>query len=327
MITQRSNEGFIARGLAVAAVVGVATGIAVLVVSAYGHTTRTASVGSAAPIPTFTLGVPTPAPTAMPTPLPSPDSMPTAQTLQAPTASAEAPPVVARDAERFLTAGSGAGSGVWWRAVAGECGRAQPLVERSTDGGATWRDTTPLSAGIGQIASLDAFQQVQAELVAGIGPSCEPQALRTYSEGEFWESYPDVLSISRYVQLSNPAVVATINGSVNAPCADARSLRARGDLVALVCDHVAYVADSSGAWNPLPTVDAVAVGVALDGVVVAHVEDLCSGLALTRYVAGDPAQPVAAGCATQADALAPTAVAASADGLLVWSGDSLSVVP
>ena len=321
MAAQRSTEGLVARLLAVIAMLGVAVGVAVLVASAYGHTAQTRPAGTVAPVPAFTLGVKPPTPSALPTADPRSSDM--LDPAPVPTTKPAGP----RDAERFLAAGSGAGSNVWWRAVAGECGRAQPFVERSIDQGATWTDVSPLSNGATQIASLDAFEQVQAELVVGTGPSCEPQALRTYTEGEFWESYPNVLALSRFIQFRDPSFVASPVGPIAAPCTDGRSLRARGALVAIVCDGLAYVAREGATWVQLPATEVSSLSISGDGVMVAHVEDGCDGIALTRYAAGDPAQPGPSDCAQSADGSQATAIADSAAGTLVWSGDSVLVVP
>ncbi len=225
-----------ARWGAVAVLVVAALGVGALVAQAYQHATPVPHSGQAAPVPTFTLGVQTPTPT--PTPA----------------------PVVDRATERFFTVGTGAGANVWWRGVAGACGGAAPVVERSTDGGATWTNVTPPDAA--QLASIEAFDQTEADLIVGVGANCEPQALRTFTQGQFWEPNPGVLAASRFVALADPATVVTPAGPIAAPCAQAHGLRARGDLIALVCDGVAYVAGGD-AWVALPAPDAVAV--AIDG--------------------------------------------------------------
>src|SRR3546814_11031113 len=96
-----------------------------------------------------------------------------------------------------------------WRGIAGECGAAAPLIERSGDGGQSWEDVTPGYRGIGQVISLDSFAGTEAETVARMGAGCETQALRTFTQGEFWEPYPEVLAASRY---ADPAEIG------RAPC-------------------------------------------------------------------------------------------------------------
>lgn len=287
---------------AVALVAVVAIGSTALVAAAYQHATPDAPNGAPAPVPTFTLGVQTPTPTPTPEPV------------------AATP----RETERFLSVS--ADGGVWWRGVAGACGGQAPLVERSVDGGATWTDVTPLYIGASQIAALDASDQTEAILIAGVGPECEPQALRTFTQGQFWESYPDVLAASRYIPPTDADVVATPIGPLAAPCADARGLRANGDVVALVCGGTAFVSRAGAEWVALPAPDAAAV--ATDGVdvLVAHRSDACPGLTLTGFAAGSPDAPAEQTCA-DGDPAQPTAIALIASGTPVWSGEALTSAP
>jgi hypothetical protein len=289
---------------AVAVLVAAGIGVGTLVASAYGHATPIPHAREPAPIPTFSLGVQSPAPTPSPT-----------------TSAAQQP----RDGERFLAVGTGAGSNIWWRAVAGTCGGTPPLVERSTDAGAMWSDVTPLYLGAAQLTSLDSFNQTEAQLVVGVGPSCEPQALRTFTQGQFWESNPDALAASRFVDLRDPATVQLSSSPTAAPCADARGMRAQGVVVALICDSTAYVA-TGGEWMALPNPDAAAIAVAAEGVMVAHAAPDCPGLSLSRYVTTDLNQPALSRCAEGVEATEPIAITTTPSGTLVWSGESLTTV-
>lgn len=283
---------------AVALVAVAVIGAGALAAFAYLHAAPPQPGGTVAPVPTFTLGVQTPTPTPTPEPV------------------AAAP----RESERFLSASD---SGVWWRGVAGACGGAAPLVERSVDGGATWADVTPLYLGIAQLTALDAFDQTAGQLVAGVGPSCEPQALRTFTQGQFWESYPDVLAGARFVALADPATVQLPSGPVAAPCAEARGVRAQGDAVALVCDGTAHVALAGAEWVALPAPDAAAVATDGTDVVVAHRSDACPALTLTAFAGASPDAPGEPTC-VDGDPAQPTALALTSSGTVVWSGEILT---
>lgn len=293
------------RSFAVAGVGAVLVLVAVLVVAAYQHARPAVSPGAAAPVPTFTFGERTPTPTPTPT--------------QAPDAAAPS----ARETDRFLAAGTGAGASTWRRAIAGACGGAAPVLERSVDGGATWASATP--PGAAQIAALDSFNQTEAEIVTA-GSTCDVQGLRTYTQGGFWEPFADVLATSRYIAPADSGTVITPAGSIAAPCAEARGLRARGSVVALICDGIAYAADANGGWTALPGADAAAVAIDGGGVLVASAGAECEGLTLTLFAAGDPAQPGPSRCAA-VSAAQPIAIASSEVGTLVWAGDVVTVVP
>lgn len=304
MARGRSLSSSTIRWGAVAVLVTVGIGAGALVAAAYEHANRGQTTGTAAPVPTFTLGVETPTPTPTPEPV-------------------AAPP---RDAERFLAVGTGTGSDVWWRATAGACGGPAPILERSADAGATWVEVTPLYKGVTQLVALDTFAQTQAQIVAAVGSSCEPQALRTFTQGQFWDSYPDVLAASRFISITDPSTVQLPSGLMAAPCADAQGLRAQGDVVALICNSTAFVATGSE-WVAMPAPDAAALTIAGDSVLLAHAAADCSGLSLTRFADGDPAQPEPAGCLEGIDPTQPLAVTSTPAGTLVWSGDTISLFP
>ncbi|TXK16048.1 hypothetical protein [Microbacterium wangchenii] len=293
-----------ARWLAGVAVAVVAVAAIVLAVMALQHVASRPAATDPEPVPSFTFGSPatpepTPAPSATPAPVPGPTYPP-----------AE---------ERFLSVGSGG----MWRGVAGECGVIAPLIQRSTDGGQTWTDVTPLYRGIGQLISLDAFAGTEAEALARMGDECETEALRTFTQGRFWEPYPEVLAASRYLDPGDPTVLVTPQGPVETPCTDPRSVRASGATVALVCDDTAHVLGTDAQWTPLPTPDAAAVAISADAILVAARAGGCEGLAVTRFSGAGFADAAAVGCAS-VDPAAAVALATSGDTTFVWSGASLT---
>ncbi|MFK4808258.1 hypothetical protein ACI3KX_20525 [Microbacterium sp. ZW CA_36] len=287
-----------ARWLAITGVLALVVVVAVLAWAAYQHAHPDAAQGEAQPAPTFSVGVRTQTPT--PTP----------------TASA-----VDLTQARMLAIGSE----VWWRATAGSCAGPAPVVERSYDQGVTWTDVTPAYLGIAQVQTLEAFSARDAELV-GATAGCEPQALRTYTRGEFWDSYPDVLAASRYVDLRDAGSVQLPSGPVPAPCPAAFGLHASGDVVALVCDGRAW-SWSAGQWAALAPERALAVAVDDSDILVAHHADDCAGIAIARVAADMSGVASAVGCAEGTDAAGPVAIAARGDGVVAWIGDALVGIP
>lgn len=290
------------RWIAIAAVALLAVGVGILSAVAFQRVNTTTEGGTAAPVPSFTLGV-DPS-----TPAPTPTSVPTAE---------PAPP---RETERFLSIGSQA----MWRATAGGCGAAEPRVERSGDGGETWSDVTPRYLGLGQVASISAFSAQDTEIVAGVGEGCETQLLRTFTDGEFWESYPEVLAGYRYLDLADSSLVHLGRAATaDAPCTQARSLRAERDVITLVCDQRAWVWNGSE-WSRLSATRVVAVAVDDGAVLAAHTADGCAGVMVTRFAASasadDPGAPIA--CAEGLNPDSPVAIEDAGDSVLVWSGDS-----
>jgi hypothetical protein len=273
----------------------------VLAVLAIQRTRATFPNETPAPVPTFSFQ-----------PAESPSAEPSA-------AASEAPPASAAE-QRFLAVGAGE----LWRATAGACGEVPPLIERSSDDGRTWVDVTPLYRQIAEVVSLDSFAGTEAETIAAVGADCEVQALRTFTQGEFWSPYDDVLAASRYADPAAPQAIVTPQGAVEAPCAAPTSVRAAGDTVALVCDGVASRLDGAE-WVALPAQGVVAVAI-FDGEVFAAAADGgCSGAAVTRFPADGASEAV--GCAAEASISTPLALAVTADEALLWSGDRLLPLP
>lgn len=249
-----------------------------------------------APRVTPTMGVETP--TATPTPTPTPTS-----TAQAATGAAE----------RFLMVSNGD----LWRAAAGTCGAVEPLLERSTDGGATWADVTPRYRGIQQILALEPYAADQAMIVALMGDGCELQGLRTFTYGQFWEPNGDILASSTYLDPANPAAVVTPAGTLDAPCATPTGVRAGGDTTAVICGSDASQSTDAATWSPLGQAGVLALAVAGDGQITTARADAasCDGMLV--------AEPSAAICIPSVPTDAPVAVTLDDDGVpWVWAGDT-----
>jgi hypothetical protein len=272
-----------------------------VIVLAYFAIERTRGVdtaGNSGPLRT-----PTPLVTGSPTPTPTPSS----DAPVTPVATAPGP------AERFLSIGSGA----MWRATAGACGVTAPVLERSTDAGKTWVDVTPTYLGIGQILGVDAFAGSEAEIVALVGSGCELQALRTFTQGEFWEPNDDALAAATYIEPGNAASVKTPGATVAAPCATAWGVRANGATTALICDGTAYRLGGDGQWQPqvsgVLAVEATDAGVRS----VLGATDTCGGLSIAGSACIEDSSPDG-----------PAAVASSSGGrTFVWSADTWTSVP
>lgn len=294
----------VARLVGVAAVALLAVGVIVL--SALALTRVSPDDEPQEPLPVSTPGVPS---------SPDPSSEPTPEPLAAP-----------GSAERFLSIGASS----WWRATAGACGTLEPFVEYSSDEGASWSDVTPRYRGIAGVGSLNAFSAADVEMVALEGVGCEVHALRTYTYGRFWESYPDALGAAHYISFSDRATVMTHGGPVTAPCADAWGLRSSGETMALICAGAAW-ATTGGEWLALPSEGAIAVAVA-DGVVLVAMSGtsaaavtgiVCEGVGIVRFLSAGAGAAESVACAGEADAAAPAALAVGPSSLVLWSGDQL----
>lgn len=272
----------------------VALGVLVLVYLAVQHTGAEAPTGTARPVPTFSSS---PQPSGSPPESPAPEPI------------AIEPP---RADERFLAQGTGA----LWRATAGACTETAPLLERSTDQGLSWTDVTPDALGVGQILALAPLAGSEAELIALVGADCEPQALRTFTQGEYWESFPDALDGATYVTPGEPGGIATPAGVVAAPCGEPWGLRSAEGRAALVCEGVVQTLEGSD-WTAGAD-GATAVSVSADGVSTARATPDCAGLVIEADGGSR--------CVEEAPAAGPTAILRDGPVTIVWSGDTLSFV-
>ncbi|MEV8268619.1 hypothetical protein [Microbacterium sp. NPDC076911] len=307
MAARTHHRSRAAQVTAIVAVIVLAVGVAALAMMALTQSRPEAATAPVNPVPTFTLGVDADAATASPSP--------TTQTL----------PAFVPAEERFLAVDSG----VMWRGIAGECGTTAPVIERSTDEGATWVDVTPTYREIGQLLSLEPFADGQAEAVALVGVECEPQALRTFTQGEFWEPYPEVLASATYISPAAPGTVVLAGVEIEAPCGEPRVLRTAGGNTALICEGAVYVHNAALAsdtgtadWLAVDVNNPVTVAASSGTVAVAHVTESCDGLSVTKFsaegIATEPSE-----CVAGVDIAIPAALTIdSPEGYTLWSGDS-----
>ncbi len=282
----------VARVTAVVAVAALAIGVGVLSVLALQSTASSGAAGTASPAPTFDFDRATGAATASATP-------------SATAVSAEPELFLAVDGDDL------------WRATSGACGGAAPVVEYSTDGGESWADVTPPTAV--QVVGLSTFGAGQAEVIAAIDATCAPAALRTYTAGQAWQSYPQVLAAATFVSPTDRSTVVAAGAAVTAPCADARSARTSRSATGIVCDGSALLWTGSD-WVTLAP-DAVALDAVSGTLVVAHVSDSCrSSVTVTRFTGTSGAE---LGCISGVDAAAAAALSVLGDDLVFWSGDSV----
>lgn len=281
-------------------------GVGALSVLALQSVGRTGTPQTAPPAPTFTFGdLGSETPSLSLTPSPTTD------------AQSDAP------MERFAAVLSEQ----VWRGTAGACdangdadgvdSSVSPLVQLSTDGGETWIDVTP--PGALQVLAVAAFGDGQGEVIAATGADCAPAALRTYTAGRAWESYPNVLAASTYVSPTDRSSVVTAGTPIAAPCSDARSVRSSRGQVGLICNGAAY-ALINGAWTEV-TPSAVTLDAVVGTLVVAHASGVCAGgVTVTRFTGTTPTE---LGCISDVDAATPAALSVLASDLVFWTGDSI----
>jgi len=293
-----ANDGRGTRAGAIVAVLVLTISVGVLSVLALQH-------GSSLPEESASPSLP-----ATPGASEPPESLPTSpETPAAPAASAD---------ERFLALQGDQ----LWRGIAGVCGGDAPIVELSTDGGESWSDVTPSRLGLGQVLGLAAFGDRDGDIVGAVDADCEPTALRTYTAGVDWEAYENLLGSATYVSPTDGRTVVTPTTRVDAPCARPVSLRTSRGEVGLICEGGAYRLDGD-AWTELAS-GAIAVDAVAGTIVVAHIDDSCTGgVAITQFDSVN-GRPLA--CVESVDPRADAALSVVGDVIALWTGDDLLIL-
>ncbi len=297
------------RWLTSAAVFLIGVAAITLTVLALQHVQRTPEVRASAPVAS-----------AAPTTHTAPSRAPSATSPAAPEDSNSAPPIDPAKERFLITSGS-----TLWRGVAGQCGTTEPLVERSADAGRTWVDVTPRYLAIGQLLGLAPFAAGEAEIVAMVGERCEVQALRTFTQGEFWESYPEALKTADYLDPNADESIVGVGGRAPAPCPDASGLKTTGTAAAVVCLGEAHVLRGAE-WSALPERAVAAVGFDGDTVVVVHAAEGCDGAAISR-TAQDGTNASLIECVDSATPPSSAAITIYDASVIFWWRDMVHRVP
>jgi len=273
----------------------------VALIAAAVASTRPGEQREAGPIPTFSSGPTTEAPTPTPEPTTAPSSTQPAGFLSA---------VSATEA---------------WRATPGSCTDDAALVERSTDGGATWQPME-LAFDLRTVVALEAGPE-KVSVLGGVGDDCERQFWSSFTAGEFWKEYPDQVSTLTFADVDSSTV--SLDGTaVPSPCPAPSRVLSDGTVGLVACADAVSTRTTGGDWSSV-SVPGLLDAVLLSGEYLAGVTgvDTCDGVAVQSVTT--PVTPRSAattiGCVTGVDA-AQGIVLASVDDVVWLSAGSVSRV-
>jgi hypothetical protein len=203
------------------------------------------------------------------------------------------------------------------------------LLERTVDAGATWQSsivTTDLRSPL----LLQAVDSSYAYMVGLGGDSCVPGLTATYTSGVGFQTYPDRVAATWYLDTTTPKSVHSPVGDAALPC-DAMRLATIDDQRALVlCSDrkVAETLDGGQTWSEQPTVQgAQSVAATADGYVIARTGvEGCVGVSLSSMPSGSAVSPTALGCASSFTRAAqnPGVITVGAGSGSIWITDGTS---
>lgn len=275
----------------------------VVLVAIAATATGVRSHGVLAPIPTFSsrpLGRPTPTP-----------SVP-------PTATAVGTAPWAATGSRFLVA---VNASTGWRATAGSCSGAPAVLERTTDGGATWvaYDLNTVSAHTILYLSGTA---TSVTIVSGAHSSCTATFFGSFTSGKFWAPFPDRMGEASYIDVASKTL-RIAGATVPAPCSDPRQIISAPKETGVVCSGELEARTVSGTWITIPIPGLLGAAASPTGFSVAVSDpSACAGVEI-KAIDGSPHEGMSATTVGCAAAAAPVDVALAQSGplLWLWSGD------
>lgn len=204
----------------------------------------------------------------------------------------------------------------------GVCGGDLPRMETTSDGGSTWNFVSFGGVDVRHIASGSYEDDDRIELVVGIADECRTSVAATYTDGQFWEEYPDRLAQKTYLTADRKSIVR--NGeSTAAPCSEVSAVeQVESDLYA-GCTSGLYSLNLNGGWHSVDQQAINSLGTDAAGASVwatIHSAD-CDGVAIEKIVDGPALSSVS--CRPQLGNW--QAVASSDASIWYWSDAGLDV--
>ena len=229
-----------------------------------------------------------------------------------------APAVVAIPVRRSLAV---AGESTVWRAEGGSCaGAVAPLLQTSTDAGASWTDRDLSRYDVRQILALSVRDANYGTAAVKVGDDCTLVGLRSYTSGRFWEQADEVLSDFTFLDPDDLSAVVVAGARVPAPCAVPVDAATAADTALALCDDGVAFSWDGATWAPLPAQPA-ALAVVADGAAAEFAlvgPDDCPTALGARDDTGELTPRL---CAPAPAAPGATASVVAGEATWLWAGD------
>jgi hypothetical protein len=187
-----------------------------------------------------------------------------------------------------------------YRASAGACpATTPPVLQKSTDSGSTWVSAA-VTTDLASVFRVQAVDSTYAYLVGLGGESCEPGLTATYTSGVGFQTYPDRVESTWYLDPQDLTSVQSPAGQMDVPCVDPVSIAPTDDnAAALLCADrsVFRTIDSGSTWDAGSEVPGAAAlaSTGTSYVLAAQGVEGCTGVSIIG-LGTDGDEPVAVGC-------------------------------
>jgi hypothetical protein len=264
--------------------------------------------GPAGPIPTFT-------------------STPDASVPASPSSSATPAPSASADNASTVTAGRNLLSALdgteAWRASSGSCSADGPVLEHTTDGGATWQQAT-LGADVRAISALRVSTD-GLSVLAEIGDDCTSTVQTSVDGGATWTDGADGAAGAGIT----PEGIVLRTATEAAPCSDPVDAFQGERTTVVVCDGQVEWRMGVQPWVDLPLGGVRSIAVDGSEYTLARIGTAsCAGVQIETMPAIDVTASTSTtpvGCATDADPATQVSIDRVGDSVWLWSGDDVKV--
>lgn len=219
-----------------------------------------------------------------------------------------------------------------YRTSAGTCvPTSAPVLEKTVDGGRTWTSAT-LTTDLRSVFRLQAVDASYAFLAGQGGATCSIGVTATYTSGAGFQTYPDRVASTWYVDPAANTVVHSPTGDQTAPCAVA-ALASSGDSnAAVLCTDrtLRQTTDGGSTWGDAITVSgATSITTTSRGFAAAVLgAEGCEGVQVVSVAPGDTGvQPLGCAPVPSPESLSPADVVIASGSGSFWidAGDTVLV--
>ncbi|MCS5723240.1 hypothetical protein N1028_18515 [Herbiconiux sp. CPCC 203407] len=176
-------------------------------------------------------------------------------------------------------------SGIGLVSAPSSCGDQTSSVSVTEDSGRTWSPVDFGPLGVQAIYEVRVVSSDQLDVVAGLGPDCTPSLLTSYTAGQFWQSNPERLAETTWLDPSDPTVIHHLGAVIPTPCGRPLAVTPSASGAATICQEGAFTYSTEQlTWSVLAPGRFLGLDSSLSGTLVleSSTED-CAGVRFSEF--------------------------------------------